>query len=256
MVRTFVDYYTDSIDYTKLKVLERFEGEAAGRGEANHGEVHVVRRVSGYKKIRYYTHENIGYGPVNLPDQELHTTAVWWQLPQATLLAWFSSRQDALDGFLGAGYALHVVATVAVMADARDLQKSIGNGDGAWFATADSKGRGTLRGIEDRDVLDDEDANHRLTHANGELIEVRQFVPTIYLYDNFPGGVGLSEPLWNRQTELVQRATELVERCDCKAGCPACVGPVLAADEGNDGATPRSLALRVLGLLDRESPER
>ena len=256
VVRTFVDYYTDSIDYTKLKVLERFEGEAAGRGEANHGEVHVVRRVSGYKKIRYYTHENIGYGPVNLPDQELHTTAVWWQLPQATLLAWFSSRQDALDGFLGAGYALHVVATVAVMADARDLQKSIGNGDGAWFATADSKGRGTLRGIEDRDVLDDEDANHRLTHANGELIEVRQFVPTIYLYDNFPGGVGLSEPLWNRQTELVQRATELVERCDCKAGCPACVGPVLAADEGNDGATPRSLALRVLRLLDRESPDR
>ena len=256
VVRTFVDYYTDSIDYTKLKVLERFEGEAAGRGEANHGEVHVVRRVSGYKKIRYYTHENIGYGPVNLPDQELHTTAVWWQLPQATLLAWFSSRQDALDGFLGAGYALHVVATVAVMADARDLQKSIGNGDGAWFATADSKGRGTLRGIEDRDVLDDEDANHRLTHANGELIEVRQFVPTIYLYDNFPGGVGLSEPLWNRQTELVQRATELVERCDCKAGCPACVGPVLAADEGNDGATPRSLALRVLGLLDRESTDR
>ncbi len=256
VVRTFVDYYTDSIDYTKLKVLERFEGEAAGRGEANHGEVHVVRRVSGYKKIRYYTHENIGYGPVNLPDQELHTTAVWWQLPQATLLAWFSSRQDALDGFLGAGYALHVVATVAVMADARDLQKSIGNGDGAWFATADSKGRGTLRGIEDRDVLDDEDANHRLAHANGALIEVRQFVPTIYLYDNFPGGVGLSEPLWNRQTELVQRATELVERCDCKAGCPACVGPVLAADEGNDGATPRSLALRVLRLLDRESPDR
>ena len=149
-----------------------------------------------------------------------------------------------------------MVATVAVMADARDLQKSIGNGDGAWFATADSKGRGTLRGIEDRDVLDDEDANHRLTHANGELIEVRQFVPTIYLYDNFPGGVGLSEPLWNRQTELVQRATELVERCDCKAGCPACVGPVLAADEGNDGATPRSLALRVLGLLDRESTDR
>src|SRR5690606_29548421 len=117
-------------------------------GDCGHGEVHVVRRVAGYKKIRYYTHENIGYGPVNLPDQELHTSAVWWQLPQATLLAWFASRQDALDGFLGAGYALHVVATVAVMADARDLQKAVGNGDGAWFATADAKGRGQLRGVE------------------------------------------------------------------------------------------------------------
>ena len=81
------------------------------------------------------------------------------------------------------------------------------------------------------------------------MSEVQQFVPTIYLYDNFPGGVGLSEPLWTRQTELVRRATELVERCDCKAGCPACVGPVLAADESGDGATPKSLARRVLGLL-------
>lgn len=137
--------------------------------------------MSGYKKIRYYTHENIGYGPVNLPDQELHTTAVWWQLPQATLGKAFTSKQDALDGFLGAAYALHVVATVAVMADARDLQKAVGNGDGAWCAVADQTGRGQLRGVEEGDT------------ATVELLQT--FVPTVYLYDNFPGGVGLSEPL-------------------------------------------------------------
>jgi DEAD/DEAH box helicase domain-containing protein len=235
VTRTHVDYYTDSIDYTKLKVLERFDGCAAGHGDANHGEVHVVRRVAGYKKIRYYTHENIGYGPVNLPDQELHTTAVWWQLPQAALLAWFGSRQDALDGFLGAGYALHIVATVAVMADARDLQKAIGNGDGAWFAASDQGGRGTLKGVEGKDVA---------------LADVQQFVPTVYLYDNFPGGVGLSEPLWARQEELLQRALELVARCDCTSGCPACVGPILAVDEGKPDASPKALALRVLGLFE------
>ncbi len=239
VTRTRVDYYTDSIDYTKLKVLERFDGGPAGQGDCSHGEVHVVRRVSGYKKIRYYTHENIGYGPVNLPDQELHTTAAWWQLPQATLLAWFASRQDALDGFLGAAYALHVVATVAVMADARDLQKAVGNGDGAWFATADAGGRGQLRGVEGSEGALSPDA-----------VEMQQFVPTVYLYDNFPGGVGLSEPLWERQAELVQRARELVEACDCNAGCPACVGPVLAAEEGREAqATPKALARRVLELL-------
>ncbi|MBZ4038129.1 DEAD/DEAH box helicase [Novilysobacter selenitireducens] len=243
VTRTFVDYYTDSIDYTKLKVLERFDGCAAGQGDAQHGEVHVVRRVAGYKKIRYYTHENIGYGPVNLPDQELHTTAAWWQLPQPVLLSWFASRQDALDGFLGAAHALHVVATVAVMADARDLQKAVGNGDGAWFATADAKGRGQLRGVKGGNTLVP-------GGADDETLEsCRHFVPTVYLYDNFPGGVGLSEPLWTRQEELVRRAAELVERCDCRAGCPACVGPVLAADEGREEATPKSLALRVLGLL-------
>jgi len=233
VTRTHVDYYTDSIDFTKLKVLDRFDGGTAGRGDSHHGEVHVVRRVAGYKKIRYYTHENIGYGPVTLPDQELHTTAVWWQLPQATLLKAFASKQDALDGFLGAAYALHVVATVAVMADARDLQKAVGDGDGAWFAMADAKGRGQLRGGD-----------------NGEPVgvELQQFVPTVYLYDNFPGGVGLSEPLWQRQAELVQRARELVQRCDCVAGCPACVGPVLAAQE-ESATTPKALALHVLRLL-------
>ena len=239
VTRTRVDYYTDSIDYTKLKVLERFDGGPAGRGDCSHGEVHVVRRVAGYKKIRYYTHENIGYGPVNLPDQELHSTAVWWQLPQATLLAWFASRQDALDGFLGAAYALHVVATVAVMADARDLQKAVGNGDGAWFATADASGRGQLRGVEGSEGA-----------LAADAVEMQQFVPTVYLYDNFPGGAGLSEPLWERQAELVQRARELVEACDCNAGCPACVGPVLAAEEGTQAqATPKALARRVLELL-------
>jgi len=234
VTRTQVDYYTDSIDYTKLKVLERFDGCEAGRGDAHHGEVHVVRRVAGYKKIRYYTHENIGYGPVNLPDQDLHTTAVWWQLPQAVLLAWFASKQDALDGFLGAGYALHIVATVAVMADARDLQKSVGNGDGAWFVGNDRSGHGSLDGNQDGAVA---------------LTEVQQFVPTVYLYDNFPGGVGLSEPLWQRQEELVLRAMELIERCDCRSGCPACVGPVLAASEDIEGTTPKALARRVLALL-------
>ena len=80
----------------------------------SHGEVHVVRRVSGYKKIRFHTHENIGYGPVNLPDQELHTTAFWWQLPQSVLDVRFDSRQDALDGFLGAAYALHLLSLIHI----------------------------------------------------------------------------------------------------------------------------------------------
>ncbi|BAV95790.1 DEAD/DEAH box helicase [Lysobacter enzymogenes] len=240
VTRTHVDYYTDSIDYTKLKVLERFDGGEAGRGDSHHGEVHVVRRVAGYKKIRYYTHESIGYGPVNLPDQELHTTALWWQLPQGVLLSRFDSRQDALDGFLGAAHALHIVATVAVMADARDLQKSVGNGDGAWFATQDKDGRGQIRAG---------DGGGEGNAAMALVGEVQQFVPTVYLYDNFPGGVGLSEPLWQRQAELVLRARELVAGCDCRAGCPACVGPVLASDEEGHGATPRALALKVLHLL-------
>lgn len=233
VTRTQVDYYTDAIDYTKLKVLDRFDSSEAGRGQAQHGEVHVVRRVPGYKKIRFYSHENIGYGPVNLPDQELHTTAVWWQLPQAVLDAAFEQRQQALDGFLGAAYALHIVATVAVMAETRDLQKSVGCGDGAWFVSADGSGSGQLRGSDGQPATLAADA---------------PFTPTVYLYDAFPGGIGHSEPLFDRREDLVAQSITLIERCDCRGGCPGCVGPVLAADE-ESATTTKALALRVLVLL-------
>lgn len=232
VTRTNVDYYTDAIDYTKLKVLEAFDGSPAGSGSAHHGEVHVARRVAGYKKIRYYTHENIGYGPVNLPDLELHTTAVWWQLPQRALEQAFDHRQEALDGFLAAAHALHIVATVAVMAEARDLQKAVGSGDGAWFATPDAQGRAQIRS----------------GFGEGEASTLGPFIPTLYLYDAFPGGVGLSAPLFERREDLVRLARELVQRCDCRAGCPACVGPVLAVDEQNERSL-KSLATRVLDLV-------
>jgi DEAD/DEAH box helicase domain-containing protein len=68
------------------------------------------------------------------------------------------------------------------------------------------------------------------------------------LYDNHPGGIGLSEPLYGRQAEVVRGALELVEHCDCRYGCPSCVGPVLASDEER-GYSPRELALTVLGLF-------
>ena len=227
VTRTGVDYYTDAIDYTRLKVLSCFAVAAAGNGSAQHGEVHVVRRVAGYKKIRYYTHENIGYGPVNLPDQELQTTAVWWQLPQPALDLLFASRQQALDAFLGASHALHVIARLAVMAEGRDLQRSVGTGDGCWNVGAH---RGQTPAVA-------------LLTAPADV-----FLPTRYLYDNYPGGIGLSAPLFERADEIVSGARALIERCDCKAGCPACVGPVLAVDEELE-VTPTRLALRVLDAL-------
>ncbi|MEO7916193.1 MAG: DUF1998 domain-containing protein, partial [Dokdonella sp.] len=68
-----------------------------------------------------------------------------------------------------------------------------------------------------------------------------------HLYDNHPGGIGLSEPLFLRAPALVRDARELVACCECKAGCPACVGPILASDE--DRRSPRDLALAVLDLF-------
>ena len=241
VTRTDADYYTDAIDYQKLKILERFEVAGSGAAtpgalpaaECAHGEVHLVRRVTGYKKIRYYSHENVGYGPVNLPDQELHTSALWWRLREGALERAFASRWEALDGFLGAAYALHTVAVLRAMAEPRDIGKAVGSGQGEWSATVDPKGRGALRDASDQALA---------------VEQIGRFEPTVFLYDNHPGGSGMSEPLYRDAAVLLRDALALVRSCECRCGCPACVGPVLESDEHARRA-PRAAAARVLELL-------
>ncbi len=232
---TDADYYPDAIDYTKLKVLDEFAAEAGAGARAAHGEVHVVRRVAGYKKIRYYTHENVGYGRVNLPDQELHTTAVWWEAEPRVLEQAFGSRFEALDGFLAAAYAVHRIAVLVSLAEARDIGRAVGDGgpEGAWIAATGTDGRAEVRTLD------------------GDAVELagasRSFRPTLYLYDNYPGGIGIAAPLFELRQQVLERSAELVEQCVCKHGCPACVGPVLAADDRR--LSPKRAALQVLALL-------
>jgi DEAD/DEAH box helicase domain-containing protein len=245
VTRTRADYYTDAIDYTRLKILERFDSiEKRGQYPFSekkgtdpfftaHGEVHLVRRIAGYKKIRYYTHENIGYGNIDLPDQEMHTTAVWWQVNPDALDAAFDSRQQALDGFLGAGYALHIVAAMRMLSEPRDIGRAVGDGNAEWFATVGASGRG------------------KLLNSEGETLDpgqLQRFTPTLFLYDNYPGGIGISAPLFAVRTAIVAAAAQLVSACDCAHGCPSCIGPILASDEVR-GHSPKQVALRVLALL-------
>lgn len=218
--RTHVDYYTDAIDYTKLKILESFASTSCGAGNADHGEVHVVRRVTGYKKIRYYTHENIGYGPVDLPDQEMHTTSAWWRLGPQVIDARFADRSTAMSGCLGAITAMRTVACLRVMCEQENLGSAVGNGDTSTAPDEWSQG---------------------------------VFEPTLFLYDNHPGGLGLSAGLHEAASTIVADAAELIERCACPGGCPACIGPVLAAEE-HRGETPKAAAIAVLELLTQREP--
>ena len=234
VTRTRADYYTDAIDYTRLKILERFEADQRGAAECAQGEVHVVRRIAGYKKIRYYTHENIGYGNINLPDQEMHTTAVWWQLAPETLDRAFATRQEALDGFLGAAYAMHHVAALRLMSEAQDMGRAVGDGDARWFATVGASGRGRIRGPDGEE--------------RGDALQADRFSPTVFLYDNYPGGIGLTQPLFDIRAQVVTDALELVNACGCQFGCPACVGPILASDEQR-GYSPKQAAALALKLF-------
>ena len=70
------------------------------------------------------------------------------------------------------------------------------------------------------------------------------FEPNIYLYDKYPGGIGLSEPLYRMSEQLLDNARKLIENCPCQAGCPSCVGPM-----GEIGEKGKEVATAILRIL-------
>jgi len=194
-----VDHYTYANRAVTLKPLEVFASAEATGGRRIHGEVMVASLVTLFKKLKFVTDENVGWGPIDLPELELQTTAYWLTV-DGVRDRW---RRDELDiALLGVGRALQTVAAVLLMVDPHDL--------------------GLVTQV-------------RSPHAEE---------PTIYLYEAMPGGIGLSERLWDRHDELVMAAADLLMACPCEAGCPACTGPRLEPD-----IDARALALRLLDEL-------
>jgi DEAD/DEAH box helicase domain-containing protein len=75
--------------------------------------------------------------------------------------------------------------------------------------------------------------------------------PRVFVYDNYPGGIGFSEPLFRMHGELLSRTRELIAGCECEHGCPTCVGPV-----GNTGPLAKVVALRILDQISEQAVER
>ena len=207
------DYYTDAIDYTQVKVLEQFEvcplspGAPADNPAAAtraHGDVRVTTQIVGFKKIKFYTMENVGAGKLSMPEQEMHTTAFWLHFPAAFLarLTEFTPTERQ-SGITGLGNALRTVAALLLMCDVRDLGVALSE-----------------------DI------------AGGLAV----FEPNLYLYDMYPGGVGQSAPLYRLAPQLLKQTAELLAGCACEAGCPSCAGPIGEIGERGKEAAARILA--------------
>jgi DEAD/DEAH box helicase domain-containing protein len=211
------DYYTDAITYTRVTILDAFESDGGDTGAAprTHGEVHVVSRVVGFKKIKFYTNENVGSGELDLPEQQMHSTAYWLTLPRTLVGTLPFGRDDRRDGVVGLSFAMRQVAQLLLMCDRQDIGISIGSGD-------------------------DEQPPGGSPHAapGAEADE-----PRIFIYDAYPGGIGFSQPLFAMHDRLLSGTRELIAGCDCDHGCPTCVGPV-----GESGPLAKQVAL---ALLDR-----
>jgi len=195
--RVNVDYYTDADLNVSLSLLD-IDQQAEN---AAHGEVKVTSLVKIFKKMKFDTGESLGYGPVRLPETDMHTTAMWLTLPER-VTGDFSN--DALqNGMLGIANLLRIVAPLYLMCSPRDLAIS-----------------------------------YQVKSPFTDL-------PTLILYDNCPGGIGLSEKAFLMRRMLVAHAKGVAVNCGCEAGCPSCTGPV-----NQIGAGGKQTAITLLGILE------
>ena len=217
-----VEYYTDAVRYTQVRVLEVAgesrtfeEPESADQSTAtnaacshwrSHGDVLVRSQVVGFKKIKFFTNENIGAGKLELPENEMHTTAYWLTLERALVESLPFSISERQSGMFGLLHAMESVATLLLMCDGRDLGTAIGE-------------RPPAPSVESEAFLP-VPLEEAISGTAKEFFE-----PNLYLFDAYPGGIGFSEPLFRAHELLVDRTRELIASCECESGCPSCVGP-------------------------------
>jgi DEAD/DEAH box helicase domain-containing protein len=222
--RVDVDYYTDAIRYTQVRVLEIAAIERSLDSSHSHGDVLIRSQVVGFKKIKFFTNENIGAGKLELPENEMHTTAYWVTLERALLESLPYTVSERQSGMFGLLHALESVAILLLMCDGRDLGTAIGERP-ADAADADMASLGTVE---------------KLVGADAKEF----FEPNLYLFDAYPGGIGFSEPLFRAHDLLVHKTRELIAACPCDEGCPSCVGPA-----GDLAPRAKEAALAILDRL-------
>ena len=242
------DYYTDAITYTKVTILDTFESGSVVRDQGSdpdasteivpdpgsriphtgifairsHGEVHVVSRVVGFKKIKFYTNENVGSGELDLPEQQMHTSSYWLTIPTDVMSSLPFATDDRRDGVVGLAFAMKHVAQLLLMCDGHDIGLSVDGG---------SLDRSTRTG------------------GLGGVPEALASEPNVFIYDNYPGGIGFSRPLYEMHDLLLAHTRDLIAGCPCESGCPSCVGP-----EGHTGPHAKQVASRILDHLLQAEP--
>ena len=143
----------------------------------------------------------------------MHTSSYWLTIPSAVMAALPFGGDDRRDGVVGLAFAMRHVAQLLLMCDRHDIGLSV---DG-----------GTL-----------ERAPRTRRHAGAAAPAALAAEPNIFIYDNYPGGIGFSRPLFDMHLLLLERTRELIGGCPCESGCPSCVGP-----EGNTGPHAKAVAL-------------
>jgi DEAD/DEAH box helicase domain-containing protein len=204
------------------------EGSSTSRA---HGEVRVSVLAAMYRKIRLLTNETVGAGPIRIPERDLQTTAYWCSF--ACGLTPLAGTMEV--GLEALGHVLGQVACFLAMCDHRDLGVV-------------SQVKASLRSItsqpappEAAEYMPGDRPTVQTASVPGTALRLAD-LPSVFIYDVHPGGVGLSARLFDLHPKLLPAAASLLRDCDCKTGCPACVGPVAGVEPH-----AKAIAMALLG---------
>lgn len=116
------DYYTDAQIKVDLKVIDTFRDESIGDVSIASGELSVTWLPTMYKKIKFGTHENVGWGEIHLPETTMHTASYWVEFDENCGDALGLGKEELGASLNALGNALRQVAPVQVMCDLSDIR--------------------------------------------------------------------------------------------------------------------------------------
>jgi DEAD/DEAH box helicase domain-containing protein len=162
----------------------------------------------------------------------MHTSSYWLTIPSTVMAALPFSSDDRRDGVIGLAFAMRNIAQLLLMCDRHDIGLSVDGGPASLLQR-----HGALARQGPHAGAPPSASPHAGEGGN------------IFIYDNYPGGIGFSRPLFDMHLLLLDRTRELIDGCPCESGCPSCVGP-----EGNTGPRAKAVASRILDELLRALP--
>jgi DEAD/DEAH box helicase domain-containing protein len=271
-----VDYYTEPRNETTIELLQKAGETSVSGGYRGHGEIMVTTHVVGYRKVRWHTYENLGYGDLDLPPLELATTGYWIKFSEETVARlqneglWSNASNDYGPGWavqrqrtrLRDGYRCQMCG-IREAGREHDVHHKIpfrafnsaeiANQLTNLITLCPTCHRRAEQAVRVRSGLAGLafvlgnlaplflmcDARDLGLHSDSQA-SLAEGHPAVVLYDHVPAGIGFSERLYEMHAELVQQAHELVATCACADGCPSCVGP---GGEGGSGGKKEAMAL-------------
>jgi DEAD/DEAH box helicase domain-containing protein len=261
LVQRDVDYYTVPQERTEIELVHQIKQENVVGGTKNLGELLVKQQVTGFKKFLWESREMLSIEPLEMPETQLRTVGYWFSLDDRLVDKlrseglWQNDRNDygphwselrkkvrERDHFLcrvcgrpenGIEHHVHhkipfrqfvnveqanrmenLVTLCSICHQRAELSIQIRSGLAGLqyilnqlaplFVMCDSSDLGSI-------------AEPQSKLGNG--------TPTVIIYDQIPGGIGLSDSIYDIHDQLIGAAKELILKCGCKEGCPACVGP-------------------------------